>query len=595
MRRAHFVRPNRSSSTPSVVIALDTETTSVPIGPDAVEARLVFGWIAVSRRHRGTLWTKPRWTRFETPAEAWNSVERECRAGWRVLLVAHNAGFDFRVLAGFRELSERGWTLRGAVIDDPPTILRYRRDRASLVIMDSLNWYRARLADVGVGIGLPKLDHDLCWGSRELDDAYCRRDVEIVLRAVQLMVDRVRDWDLGNFAATLPAQAYTAWRHRHLHHRVLIDDHPRALDLARRAYHGGRTEAWRLGEIAGPVVVYDVVSMYPAVMTTTPMPTVLRSWARHCSVATLRALVKRSCVIADVTIATDRADYPIVHEGRLIFPVGRFRAVLTTPELVHALRSGHVMSVHELAIYDRAILFDTYVHEWHARRSRAIAEGRIADATLSKLMMNALYGKFGQRGRVFSDVGDAPPDEVRSWVEIDADTGTVRHYRTFGGRLQERSDEVESRESHPAIAAHVTAAARMRLLGAMERAGRMNIVYADTDSLFALPPAVGTLDSLVRPGRLGWLKRERTLETLTIHALKDYTADGVRKTKGIRSNADETGPATFSQDTFVGLKGALRGGDINRQVIRRTVKRLARTYDKGNVDVDGRVTPYRLD
>ena len=594
MRRAHFLRANHGAKLPDLLIAIDTETDAVPIGPGAVDAVLRFGWLAISARHRGLRWTPPRWHRFTTPDEAWDVIEAAIPDGWTARLVAHNAGFDARVLHMWSALPARGWTCRGAVIEDPPTIVRWRKGRRGIVLLDSLNWYRAKLADVGVALGLPKLDHDLAWGDRERDDAYCRRDVEIVLAAVQGLIRRVAEWDLGNLATTISGQAYNAWRHRHLSVPVLIDDHPRALALARQAYHGGRTEAWQLGRIAAPVVVFDVTSMYPAIMLTTPMPTVLRGFYNRVSVTNLTTLLERSCVIADVTLATESADYPLVHDGRLVFPVGRFRTALCTAELTHALRAGHVRQVHAAAVYDRALIFTSYIAEWHTRRQAALAAGDAADADFCKRMMNHLYGKLGQSGRVFETVGTTDADEVRAWAEWDADTGTLSRYRAFGGLVSRQSGEVEARESHPAIAAHVTSAARMRLLSLLDRAGRANVVYMDTDSLFVLPAGVGALLTAVRPSRPGALKLVEVVSALVIHGAKDYAKDDHRVIKGIRANATEIGPATFEQDVFQGLKGALEDGDLDRMLITRGRKVLSRDYRKGTVGPTGRVSPYRL-
>ena len=594
MRRAHFLRPNRGSGLPDLLIAIDTETDPVPVNDRTVDATLRFGWLAVSRRHRGYRWTRPRWTRFETPAEAWDAIESAIPDGWTARLVAHNAGFDARVLRMWSVLPERGWTCRGAIIEDPPTIVRWRRGRKGIVLLDSLNWYRTKLASVGAALGLPKLDHDLAWGDRERDDAYCRRDAEIVLRAMQGLVNRVGTWDLGHFATTISGQAFNAWRHRHLSVPVLIDDHPRALALARAAYHGGRTEAWQIGVVPGPVVAFDVVSMYPAIMLNTPMPTVLRGHYTRLSVGMLGSLLARSCVIADVTLDTDSADYPVVRDDRLVFPVGRFRAALCTPELVHALRRGHVRAVHAASVYDRALIFTSYVAEWHDRRRDALARGDAADADFCKRMMNHLYGKLGQSGRVFEAIGECDPADVRAWSEWDADTGTLSRYRSFGGLVSRQSGETEARESHPAIAAHVTSAARMRLLGLLDRAGRPNVVYMDTDSLYVVAAGAGRLLTLVRPDRLGALKLEGVHDGMVIHGAKDYLLGDQRKIKGIRENAVQVAAATWEQDTFQGLKGAVEAGRLDRMLISRTTKTLTRAYRKGTVTPSGRIEPYRL-
>lgn len=166
--------------------------------------------------------------------------------------------------------------------------------------------------------------------------------------------------------------------------------------------------------------------------------------------------------------------------------------------------------------------------------------------------------------------------------------------RSLGGLVQAQSGEIEARDSHPAIAATITSAARLRLLSLMTDAGRNSVIYVDTDSMFRIASAPpGMLDAHLG-NSLGQLKHERRIGHLVLRGLKDYTADGVRKTKGIRSNALQVTPNVYRQDTFVGLKGAVQRGDVRRQVILSSVKRLTLSYDKGTLDGSGHVLPFVL-
>ena len=50
-------------------------------------------------------------------------------------------------------------------------------------------------------------------------------------------------------------------------------------------------------------------------------------------------------------------------------------------------------------IYDQAPIFKAYIEYFYNRRLQAKADGNEAGSYMFKLMMNALYGKFGQNGR----------------------------------------------------------------------------------------------------------------------------------------------------------------------------------------------------
>lgn len=593
MRRPHVLRRNERSSVPDRLLAFDTETDAVGVTDGVTEARLRFGWLAASWHHRGDRWSPPRWWRFTSGVDLWAIVDSLALAERRITLAAHSAGFDLRTTQAFTHLPALGWTLRVAVIDDPPTILSWRKDRASLRIIDTLNYWRVPLRTIGDELGLVKLTMPGDDAGPDAWDRYCRRDVEVVMAAMQGLIDRVRSWDLGGFAPTAPAQAFRAWRHRHLTAPVIIDCDERALTLARRGYHGGRTEAFRLGLVPGPVEVWDVSSMYPAVMASEPMPTALSGVYRSIRPADLPDLLEGRSVVADVTIETLAADYPLYDGERLIFPTGRFRTVLPAPELRHAVERGRVVAVHEAAAYRQAIIFGSYVAEWWTRRVEAQAAGRAVDAMFAKLMLNSLYGKLGQRGITWEVSGRSDPADVRAWVDIDHDSGLIHHYRSLGGSIQDRRDAAEASDSHPAIAATVTSAARLRLLALMEALGRPHVVYVDTDSLFLDPGSHGPPSALVEPSGLGQLHHERTIRHLVIHGPKDYVADGKLTVKGLRRTAIRRGPDRYEQDTFMGLPGAVAAGSLDRMLVTRTPRVLQRAYRKGEITPDGHVRPFR--
>ncbi|HXK37161.1 MAG TPA: DNA polymerase, partial [Candidatus Paceibacterota bacterium] len=231
----------------------------------------------------------------------------------------------------FRELPKRGWKLGHCVIESPPVILSWRKGTATIMVLDTLNWWRHSLAQIGESVGTPKLVMPKLKASGTVWDRYCRNDVDVIRVAMRRWWAFLHEFDLGGFAPTLASQAFRAWRHRFMSHPVLIDANPSALKLARSSYHGGRTEAFRLGKVQGRVHVLDVNSMYPFVMRDERYPTTLKLHARRPSLSELRRWLTRFCVVARCQIRTSVPRYAIVLDGRLVFPVGRFEATLTTP------------------------------------------------------------------------------------------------------------------------------------------------------------------------------------------------------------------------------------------------------------------------
>ncbi|KKL12136.1 hypothetical protein LCGC14_2538800, partial [marine sediment metagenome] len=406
---------------------------------------------------------------------------------------------------------------------------------------------------------------------------------------------------------------FTAFRHRFMKHEIFIDANEGALALARSAYYGGRTECFKLGDIPNTIYCFDINSMYPYVMREHDFPTKLITHLTRVSVDDLRELVTKGQCIASVELNTDQPAYAIRYETRLVFPIGRFRSYLATPEILYALEHNHIESVNEVAVYESAPLFVDHINYFWDKRLEAKRKGNETDVYLYKIMMNGFYGKWGQNGRKFSDIGEAPISEVSSWSEWDVDTQTMRKFRKFGGVIQEESKDAEGRDSHPAIASHITAYSRLYLFQLIEVAGRENVVYCDTDSLFVNAVGRDRLASYCGE-ELGQLKLEWTSEKVQIRDNKDYSVlseEGkwIAKIKGVRKTAAKViwqGEAlhvtfipiesltfnVFRQVRFQSIKGKMREGNLNQQKITPIVKHYARQYKKGVVGDDGVISPF---
>ncbi len=214
---------------------------------------------------------------------------------------------------------------------------------------------------------------------------------------------------------------------------------------------------------------------------------------------------------------------------------------------------------------------------------------------MAKKLPNSFYGKWGQRGRVYGEEGDWPTPEASAWIEYDAETGTVYKHRTLGGLHQVFREDSESRDSFPAIAAHVTAYGRAHLWALMRKAGTYNSLYEDTDGLAVLQAGYDALMELIVPGQLGALKLEGVEAWALYRGPKDYEYPSHHKTKGVRKNAHWIEPSAVVQDQWSTLKGLVRLGDVSAPITSSVAKQLSRYYAKGLVTPSGRVLPYSLE
>ena len=594
-RRAHYLRTSAKTELPQQAIWFDTESRTVEHSPGVETHYLTFGWASFRRRRSGGRWTKPEWRRFERASEFLDFIEEKARERTKTYIFCHNTSFDIPLLDLIRGIAERGFILRGAVIDAPPTILRYKQGKRSLIVLDTLNIFRMALKDLGQKIGLEKYDMPGIGTVGKEADRYCKRDVEIIMESCLKWWDFIKENDLGGFASTLAGQAMTAFRHRFMHHRIYIDDNQEGTSLSRQAYYGGRVECFRLGKITQQTWLYDFNSMFPGVMRGNYFPTQIVGYDRNPSIKDVETWLEKYCVTCSVNVDTEKPIYAKRHDGKLLFPTGRFTTCLSTPELHHALKFGHVVSVNAVSLYHRREIFTDFVDFFYDARLKARAEGREVDSLLFKILMNSLYGKFGQRGLIWEREENTDDLSAHSWEEYIHPTGETIRYRRLGGLVQRQEQEDESRDSHPAIAAHVTAYARMLLWNTMETAGRENVYYVDTDSLLINAVGRGRIEGHIDNHALGGLKEEATFDSVEIWGPKDYRFGNTRKTKGVKKTALWTGVNTVTQKHWSTLKAHVRDGGNTPPTIRSVNKTLKRQYNKGLVLPSGHVQPFALE
>jgi hypothetical protein len=508
--------------------------------------------------------------------------------------MSHNGGFDLPVLKAFSTLPKLGFELTRAVADAPPMILTWRKERRTLKYIDSLNIWRMPLSKLGKSIGMDKLPMPAPEDSLDVWDTYGQRDTDIIRTATLNWFEFLRANDLGGFAPTLAAQSYRTYRHRFMTANILIDNHTAAQEMGRAAYVGGRTECFRMGSYQGDFYYLDVNSMYPSVMRNNLYPTRLMSVYGYFSIDDMAKALTRCAVVAEVDINTDQPDYPLVHDGKLVFPTGQFTVTLCGPELQHALDHGRITRLHRTACYDYADIFTEFIDFMYAQRMERKAEGDEAGAWFFKVIMNSLYGKFGQRGRRYETLGQCDPDIVAVLDTVNADTHELSTERKFGGLIQQWIVEDESRESMPVISAYVSAYARRVLADAIDRAGRDNCWYCDTDSLVVNKAGYERLQVDPESDKLGAWRLDKKISRITINGLKDYVFDDVTRIKGIRHNAKWLSDNTAEQDHFVGFRGLLRRGSLDEPIVYPIKKTLSRIYTKGKVEASGVVTPLCL-
>ena len=594
-RVAHFIRPNKKEDRPTRVIFFDTETKSVPLPSGAERLELRLGWACYWTHSNDKDQNTYEWCFFNSREVFWSFLSEHLDKDEELYLIAHNVTFDFRIIGGFDHAKQERWRIDFLYHKGMTTLLTYRTGQGELRLLDMGNFFSTSLAEIGKVVGIEKteVDFDTC-SFQELSD-YCRNDVQILIAAWEAWLGFLDEHDLGDFRQTLAAQAMSAYRHNAMSYPIKIHNDAKVCELEREAYRGGRVECFSVGNL--PKEMYyqlDVNGMYCFQMCEHEYPRMLKSWPLSLDLNQLRAALEKHCVIARVVLETEIPAFPFRAETFNIYPVGIFQAVLTTPELQFALERCEILKVGRVAIYEKAPIFRAYAEYFAELKDFYWKAGNQPFREIAKKFSNSLYGKFGQTD-IETDLSfELPPIGPREAPYYD--WRMKRWYRIYklGHQVIFEKSGGESFNSFPAIPAHVTAYARMYLWSLIEQAGEENTFYCATDSLIVNQQGYDNLAPLIDDYELGKLKVEKVSEDLEIWGPNNFRLGDKLKSGGIRKNAVRLSHDVFRQDTFLGLRGAIRKGDPDLVIVKRIKKRMRRQLRTGEVQRDGRVKPFQL-
>lgn len=595
MRIAHILKKNEGVEVPMHYIFADTETTLYSLGNNVYQHYLKMGWGVYVRRQRRSGNISEKWIYFNVDKPFWDFVDKVIPEKSKLYLFFFNADFDLKVLRWNYNMERLGYDLKRLIWDNNRVILHFRKGTKTVVILDVMNFFKTSVKVLGESMGLEKYEVDFNNVDDETLKLYCRRDVEIIKLSILSLVDLIEKEQLGTFRPTIASLAYNIYKHKFMNHPIYIHNNENALTLERESYRGGRTEAFYIGEIKDKEIFkLDVNSLYPYIMRSYVFPVKISKIIYEPSEREFETNLERRLCIARCLI-TVKEPCIGVKRDRLIFPLGRFKAVLTSPEIDLVKKYGEIEEVYEALFYDSGEIFNDFIKYFYNKRMEYKEEGNVAFNIICKYIMNSLYGKFAQKGHRVEIIGEDSSNETRVEEWVDAESGEVIKYKYIGGKvIKETSKEVESFESFPAITSFITAYARCYMWDLMKICPGKSILYMDTDSLIVVKEGYEAIKEKINEKELGKLKLEETATYIKIRNLKDYVFGDKEVRKGIRKDAIEIAPNIYRQVQFEHLASAIKNEGIDKQIMKVIEKEIKGEYSKGIVTAGGWVEPFLL-
>jgi DNA polymerase elongation subunit (family B) len=317
---------------------------------------------------------------------------------------------------------------------------------------------------------------------------YLRKDCEILYRIYDEFRREINEFtDIGELGMSSGSTAMRSFR------RWMSTDYPKTRIFAAPdeyvgfgdyALRGGLTLYIGDGDhkqhLYENVNHYDVISMYPSVMRSVPVPT-------SPMIYTDKVIKDYDCYrpgwyLCDYKQTKGRI--PILFPIKSEFPAWEGQAVLNHFELQFLDSYGEYTITDGVAYESFTFPFEKYFTKLLGLRMDAKREKKTAKAHALKILANSLYGKFGQKNtrEIISITSDKDwYDNQLEALLRDYDDSGITEYVVDKDYVIYGVDSVSTAFSNRFIGAMVTSLARLKL-GIILNTVRS--IYCDTDSVF---------------------------------------------------------------------------------------------------------------
>lgn len=467
---------------------------------------------------------------------------------------AHAGGLaDFQFI--LHEIEKRPeYSVRAAFSGSSAIIVHVRRGKNSWHFVDSYWLLQDKLENIGKWIGMEKGEAEKRQTPEEAKEFYRSADLftlmeyneldcVILFKAITHMQEVL--WELGGqLQMTLASSAMQLFRRKFLTDN--IDTNGSVNARAENAYFASRVEVFN--RECWNADYLDINSSFPYAMTK-PCPGQL--------IKTTRYIPDHGLYLAEVTVHVPECFLPPIPmrlEGRLFFPVGTWKTWLSNVDIeLLQLEGGKILKVWEVMHFEPFDDLAAYAMTLYEKRK--IAKSPFEKKAF-KLLLNSLYGKFGEAHEKSSLHWNPEKIDRANWEELFpgawlADTWTPVPHR------------------HVPVSVHITAQARKTIYDFMSSCEEIH--YCDTDGF-------STTEKLETGTELGALKLEKRIRHGRFHAPKVYCLDGdeLQNDGSWKDLGDDGAKAKgFSGVTVKRYNELMEGKAIQFERMRR-IKELAR-------------------
>lgn len=409
---------------------------------------------------------------YKTPLEFLQGELTTANSGaW---FFAHAGGLaDLQFL--LQVLVDRGYCVKAAFSGSSAIIVEISDGNKKWLLIDSFWLLRSPLKKIGEAVGIKKLKDYICPGSSMVKDpisgkdicdgagcdhpppedpsdpwcifyasmpelkTYNEQDNRILWTAIVQLQDSLMDMG-SELCMTQASSAMKLYRRVYLNRDIRT--HKSINERARVSYVGSRVEVY--APYCDEADYYDINSSFPYAMTF-PAPGSLRGGKGSLPTG------ESEMFLADVEIEVPDMYLPPIpwrhpKEHRVYFPTGRWRTWLwgIDVRLLEAM-GGKILKCHRSMEFDHHRTLEAYARDLYSKRKASTTE---FEKMLYKLLLNSLYGKFGE-------------SPLKQAAYFHPESAAGMNLVMPGVYMAEEIQDIE--HEHVPISTHITAFARRTL------------------------------------------------------------------------------------------------------------------------------------
>lgn len=594
MRKAHYLEPLKSDSLPSRHVVFDCETRIQDRFGRKAHYWAVGAAQLVSCDSDGE-WYLGKVQPFDSPRDLWEFITDRQRGAKKLVVWAHNLTFDLRVSEALRYLPECGYSLEAIVLERTAAWASFTSPRGSLILCDLYSWLPTSLDKIAADMGFGRERFNYSFADADEMRRRCETDVELTAEAVRRMLLYLDCEGSGPFRPTGSGQSHAFWRRNHLPGKtVLVHEDPHALERERTAMWAGRTEAWKHGEVNGPLFEHDLNLAYCRIAAECEVPVELKHRSGATNLIGSPTHGAGFTSLCDVQVSTTEPLVPTGEGPRIYWPVGTFHTCLWQPEIDLLQASGAAVSVQRRWVYRTAPVLAPMAQWLIGELDPDNLDTPAPMRRLLKHWARTLIGRCGLRYRQWEDFGTVPKLGLSLSTMYDLETGEETELLHVGEKVMELSAMAEADGSVPQITGWVMSEARRRLWVLLCAAGLDNVAYMDTDSLIVNRDGHENLRSLERAGAAYGLVYKATWTGATIRGPRDLELESQRRISGIPVKAIRIGELTFDGEVWAGVKASLSGKQLDNVAVTRREFTVTAS-DKRRIHLpNGETRPYEV-